>query len=348
MNLLKQCQQITISDSNSPENSLENGRLYMADGFLDTVGDTKTYSFPLDDRKAYIFLWDMLEPSLLRTAMCPYKEHLAFAVPFTHGQKAPLHAQDFIELAYVVKGELRQNILGKDITFQEGELCLIDKSCVHQDYLLDNSSLILFLCIRNDGLSEIMSANITTKKIIAFLQQALIEQKELSQYIHFRPTGNAREEMENCFSTLIQELREEKVGNHFVIKGILMRIFRLLSTEYEFQLSKQQRKDLNWAVFEEICHYIETNYKTITIQELTKVFHFQEDYFNRLIKKKVGKTYCEFLQDIRLFKAEQFLSQSDMTISQIAEEVGYRNKGYFYKLFVEKYGMTPAEYRKQL
>ena len=47
-------------------------------------------------------------------------------------------------------------------------------------------------------------------------------------------------------------------------------------------------------------------------------------------------------------KAEQLLSQSDMTISQISEEIGYRNKGYFYKLFVEKHGITPAEYRKQL
>ena len=348
MNLLKQCQKITLSDSKPLEKSLEYGRHYLSDGFLDTVDGSKSYTFPLDDRKAYIFLWNFHEPSRLKTAMCPYRDHLAFTSEFIHGQATPLHVQDFIELAYVVKGELRQNILGKDITFQEGELCLIDKNCLHQEYLLDNSSVVIFLCIRNDGLSEIMNANITTQKIIAFLQQALIEQKELSQYIHFRPTGTARAEMELCFSSLITELLEEKVGNRYIIKGLLMRIFRLLSTEYDFQLSKQQKKDMNWAVFEEICNYIETNSKTITIQELTKVFHFQEDYFNRLIKKKIGKTYCEFLQDIRLFKAEQLLSQSDLTISQISEEVGYRNKGYFYKLFIEKYGMTPAEYRKQL
>ena len=348
MNLATLCRQITLSDSKPLEKSLEYGRHYMADGFLDSFDGIKSYSFPLEDRKAYAFLWTFQKPMLLKTAMCPYRDHLAFTIPFTPGQTAPLHAQDFIELAYVVKGELRQNILGKDITFREGELCLIDKNCAHQDYLLDSSSVIIFLCIRNDGLSEIMNANITTQKIISFLQDALMEQKDLSQYIHFRPTGNASNEMELCFSSLITELFEEKVGNKFIIKGLLMRIFRLLSTEYDFQLSKQQRKDMNWAVFEEICHYIETNYKTVTIQELTKVFHFQEDYFNRLIKKRVGKTYCEFLQDIRLMKAEQLLSQSDMTISQISEEIGYRNKGYFYKLFVEKHGITPAEYRKQL
>ena len=105
---------------------------------------------------------------------------------------------------------------------------------------------------------------------------------------------------------------------------------------------------MNWAIFADVCHYIENNYRTVTIQELSEVFHFQEDYFNRLIKKRTGKTYCELLQDVRLFRAEQLLTQTSLTVSEIAEEVGYRNKGYFYKLFAEKFHMTPAEYRRQL
>ena len=202
--------------------------------------------------------------------------------------------------------------------------------------------------MKNDVLPEIMDENVTTRKIITFLQTALMEQKALQQYIHFRPMENAKEEMEQCFYTLAKELHEEKAGASHIVKGLLVRIFRLLSTQYDFQLSRQQKKDLNWAIFEDVCHYIEQNYKTVTIQELSEIFHFQEDYFNRLIKKHLGRTYCDVLQEIRLFNAEQLLMQSDKTIAQIAEEVGYRNKGYFYKLFTEKYGMTPAEYRKQL
>ena len=151
--------------------------------------------------------------------------------------------------------------------------------------------------------------------------------------------------MEKCFSLLISELSENKIGSFLIIKGVLMRIFRLLSTEYEFHLSRQQKKDMNWAVFTDVCRYIDKNHRTVTIQELSKVFHFQEDYFNRLIKKRTGQTYCEFLQNVRLLKAEQLLNQTDLTVSEIAEQVGYRNKGYFYKLFTEKYSVTPSQYR---
>ena len=76
-------------------------------------------------------------------------------------------------------------------------------------------------------------------------------------------------------------------------------------------------------------------------------FHFQKDYFNRLIKKNTGMTYSEYLQNIRLSEAQKLLLHTEMSISDIAEHVGYHNKGYFYKIFTQKYGMTPAEYRKK-
>ncbi len=348
MNLLELCQSITLSDCKTTETSLELGKRFLNYGFLEHVQGTKRYQFALEKRKAYLYIWDFCSTSNLLAAICPPAENFSFTCQFSNGQLTQSHIQDFVELAYVVKGELHQKILGKDIVFHEGELCLIDRNCEHQDYLFNNSSVILVLCIRNDALHEIMGENVTTNTIVSFLQAALMEQKELKQYIHFKPTEDVKEEMEECFRTLMQELYEEKAGSPLIIKGLIMRIYRLLSTRYEFQLSKQQKKDMNSAVFQEICHYIEKHSSTVTIQDLSKVFHFQEDYFNRLIKKRTGKTYCEMLQEIRLYKAEQLLIHSQMTISEIAEYVGYKNKGYFYKLFQAKHGVTPAEYRKSL
>ena len=75
-------------------------------------------------------------------------------------------------------------------------------------------------------------------------------------------------------------------------------------------------------------------------------FHFQRDYFNRLIRSKTRMTYSEYLQSIRLEQAKRMLIETDLTISEIAEQTGYHNKGYFYRIFTKKYNMTPGEYRK--
>ena len=211
---------------------------------------------------------------------------------------------------------------------------------------MNQDALIIFLGIENEMFQEIMNENVTTKKIISFLQTSLMNQKDLQQYIHFHPVADVKGKMEQYISQLLSELYTSEVGSSHICKGLLLRIFRLLSTGYEFSFSREQKKTMNWIVFEEVCTYMENHYKTIETQDLIEHFHFQKDYFNRLIKKNTGMTYSEFLQDIRLKKAGQLLLQTDTNVSEIAELVGYHNKGYFYKIFTERYGTTPAIYRK--
>ncbi|MEG7531482.1 MAG: helix-turn-helix transcriptional regulator [Hungatella sp.] len=102
---------------------------------------------------------------------------------------------------------------------------------------------------------------------------------------------------------------------------------------------------MTWVVFEEVTAYIRQHYAKITIRDLATTFHFQEDYFNRLIKLRTGLTYSEYVQHIRLSQAEFLLKTTNQSIEQIADRVGYHNKGYFYKIFKEKYHMTPSRYR---
>lgn len=58
-------------------------------------------------------------------------------------------------------------------------------------------------------------------------------------------------------------------------------------------------------------------------------------------------TYSEYVQKIRLDKAEQLLLTSNVIIGKLAKAAGYKNKGYFYKIFQEKYGITPYRFRKR-
>ena len=285
----------------------------------------------------------------VHAALCPAPQPFCYWLDYLPGEKTQLHTHDYIELAYVVEGKFRQRILGRDIVFGRGELCLIDKNCLHQDYLLDEPAAILFLGIANDMFAEIMDENVTTQKIISFLQSALLKRKDLQQYLHFRAgsaTGAAAE-LEYCLCLLLKELHDREVGSSYICKGLLLRIFRIISARYEFSLSKEERKTMNWIIFEEISDYIRSHYATVTIQELVREFHFQEDYFNRLIKSKTGLTYSAYVQQIRLERAEHMLTASDRSIEEISEMAGYHNKGYFYKIFQEKYGMTPAKYRKR-
>ena len=90
------------------------------------------------------------------------------------------------------------------------------------------------------------------------------------------------------------------------------------------------------------------NLNRMSVGLLAEEFHFQEDYFNRFLKAQTGMTYTEYLQNLRLKRAEMLLLNSEYTIDDIVKEVGYKNKGYFYKIFTERHQLTPAQFRKRM
>ena len=345
MNLSDFCRRITGPDTRLlPENHKLGARLVCPE-YSKSVQEVKTYPLLGQDR-SFLLCWNFDSPGNLYATMMPSPENFCYYYSYSEGEYTQLHTHDYLELSYVVEGEFHQRILNKDVVFQEGDLCLIDKNCLHQDYLTDQSGVVLFIGIANDMFTEIMNENSTPQKILSFLQSALLKQKDVQQFLHFRPSAGASESLDDSLLLLLKESYSPDSGSRYITKGLLFRIFRILSTQYDFSLSKEQKQTMNWIVFEEISDYIRAHFRDITIQDLVDEFHYQEDYFNRLIKRKTGLTYSAYVQQIRLERAEHLLVSTDKSIEEIADSVGYHNKGYFYKLFQEKYEETPASYRR--
>lgn len=92
-------------------------------------------------------------------------------------------------------------------------------------------------------------------------------------------------------------------------------------------------------------NYIQSNYQTVSLEELSEQFHLSEPYISKYIKDKSGKTFGELVQGIRMKKARTLLKNSNMTVENIAYTVGYQNVEHFNRLFKKKYEMTPIQYR---
>lgn len=69
-------------------------------------------------------------------------------------------------------------------------------------------------------------------------------------------------------------------------------------------------------------------------------------YFGIFFKEKTGKTFIEYLTEVRMDKAKELLANSDLMLYAIAEKVGYENPAYFTTAFKKNNGMNPKEYRK--
>lgn len=94
--------------------------------------------------------------------------------------------------------------------------------------------------------------------------------------------------------------------------------------------------------------YIHTNYQSaITIQELTALLGISQPYLFRIFKQATGKSPKAYLGDYRLLQAKKLLSQTPMTITEIANSVGYPDSLAFSRFFTSREGLSPRAYRQK-
>ena len=83
------------------------------------------------------------------------------------------------------------------------------------------------------------------------------------------------------------------------------------------------------------------------VSELADLMHMSRSNLLRKIKKQTQLSASQFIRQIRLQKGMELLQKTELTISEIAYQVGFSNNSYFTKCFREHYGFSPGESRKE-
>lgn len=263
-------------------------------------------------------------------------------------ENGPVHMHNNIEIGFVVKGCARQSFNGKEYRFKEGDFWITNPNCYHCDiYHLDELFTVYF-SISMETFDSAVLGFVENSEIRQFLKISMMRQKMIRQFLHFTRKSNCGINAQAILSQILQEIIEKKTGYEDVVKGLTKRLVSELSISYDFLVEMEEKRKLKDLLYQEVEQYLQTHYQDANIESLVNRFHYNEDYYNRLIREYSGQTYSERLKAIRLNKAEELLMDSKWSIEDIIFQVGYQSRSYFYDMFREKYGVTPLQYRKQM
>lgn len=84
----------------------------------------------------------------------------------------------------------------------------------------------------------------------------------------------------------------------------------------------------------------------LSLEILGEVAHLHPAYLSKTFKEETGKNLSAYITDVKMERAAELLSGTDRWVHEIMESVGYQKSQYFSKIFKEKYGVTPNEYRR--
>lgn len=170
---------------------------------------------------------------------------------------------------------------------------------------------------------------------------------ELYERRIFQFTKEASEKIKTLFLDMLEIYQKEKPYKEFLLQGMLC---RLLAEIWEEGFSGEEeisKTPLTPPIMDAVS-YIESYYSlNPSLKKIARAVNLSPSYFSRLFHEQLGKSYSEYLNNVKLRHASILLVQTKKSIMEIAQETGYCHGNYLNEQFKKRMGLTPGQFRKK-
>lgn len=254
----------------------------------------------------------------------------------------PVHVHPEYELNFIENGKSAGRLVGDSIEeIDDLELCLIgnenlghawmDHHCqskeIHEITIHFYKELLLDSLLKKKQFHSIAQMLESAKKGIVFSRKTIELVKEDLYFLSSSDRG---------FYSVIDLLT-------ILYKLSLDTESRILctSTFVNQDDSSESRR------IQKVLSYLNNNYKNeIRLLDVANHVNMSEVSFSRFMKKRTGKNYIEYLNDLRMGIASRYLVDTNKTIAEISYECGFNNLSNFNRIFKKRKGYTPKEFRE--
>jgi len=202
----------------------------------------------------------------------------------------PFHWQDSYEIVYVLKGE--QTLLFEDrmITLQEGDCAIINPSILHAAQSTQDNQFILVMLP------------------LAFVRKYMPGDRLLRFDLHVHSDDphiiSQQLELKRVLNDMYLLSTVRPYGYELRFNSLVFELLFLLLQDFSMELPGTDKKvsAKQQEQLADIINHVYQNYsRNITIEEGANLLHFQPQYFCRFFKKHMGKTFLEFVNEVRLY-----------------------------------------------
>ena len=273
----------------------------------------------------------------MRKEYVNYNSDLPIQITYATIKEYPLHWHNAIEIVYVLKGKINISIDTDNFELYENELEIINVDESHRLYSNEDNKILLFHIEQS------------------FFEKYYKDIKNIYFYTNTSDFGAQEGEEYNILRTLLAKLLCEsvqKVENYDEeIESILIDLLFHLINNFHYLIYEQEELKDNKEQLERyhrISKYIFNNYNNnITLQSIAKKEFLSPHYLSHEIKNVTGYSFTDLINLTRVEESVKLLLDTDMSIYELSEEIGFSHTRYFNKHFKIYYNCTPLQFRRK-
>ena len=254
----------------------------------------------------------------------------------TLGEISGWHYHDELEFLPVYEGEIVIGFEDEELVARAGDVVFVNAGVPHRTYSTK---------ARSTGLVQFRESDYVNGELPRIIRYS----RKMQGMENTPVTIIHSEELLEAVNEVIEEGRANKPACDFFVKSA---IYKTLGILYRMGILKDADKMLAEHDVQKILpvlSHVNTNYaEDVKLSEVASMLSFDESYFCRLFKNATGATFTEYLNFVRISKAEKLLKKTQKSILEISESVGFSSVSYFNRIFKKYHHVSPRAYRGML
>ena len=236
------------------------------------------------------------------------------------------HTHNHMELFFIVGGKGQFLIDDQLYPVDVNTLVMINPNVTHTEVSL-NAQPLEYIVLGIDGI-ELATSNTSNG--------------QFSILNHYESM-----EISSCLRNILREMEQKNPGYEDVCQAYMeILIIRLMRTTALAVPAEPQTVSTNRQCAA-VRRYIDLHFKEpLTLEQLAEEGHMNKFYLSHAFKKEYGVSPINYMLSKRLDESKYLLAETDLSLSQIAQLLGFSSLSYFSQVFHRTQGITPKEYRQ--
>ena len=248
-----------------------------------------------------------------------------------------------MEIVEVIRGEVRIQIGTETLEASMGDFIYVPPTLMFRADVISESAALRGMIFD----SSILEANMENFDSEVFYMFDLQSKNKITLFKKGHPVYET-------LSRYMQESYEEYAAKDVCYKlPIRANIYLMMTALLRYYCGSKDELDRmvyhNVLRLRPVMEYIKEHYcEKIYIEKLSEMITVSPDYFTKMFKDTIGRTPIEYINGLRVNEAMRRLAETEESMADIADAIGFCNPNYFHKIFKQYMDASPLAYRKSI